>query len=73
MQPKNMVSGRKIAVSRLFLGWNGLFAVFSALPEVGSPAEFAACDTMREAIVVGPQRGRERRLQPPDGGTGRCH
>jgi len=54
MQPKNMVSGRKIAVSRLFPGGNGLFAVFSALSEVGSPAEFAACDTMHEAIVVGP-------------------
>jgi hypothetical protein len=54
MQPKNMVSGRKIAVSRLFPGWNGLFAVFSALPEVGSPAEYAACDTMLAATVVGP-------------------
>ena len=33
MQPKNMVSGRKIAVSRLFPGWNRLFAVFFTLPE----------------------------------------
>jgi hypothetical protein len=33
MQPKNMVSGRKIAVLRLFPGENRLFAVFSTLPE----------------------------------------
>jgi hypothetical protein len=33
MQPKNMVSGRKIAVLRLFPGADRLFAVFSTLPE----------------------------------------
>jgi hypothetical protein len=54
MQPKNMVSGREIAISRLFPGWNRLFAVFLTLPEVGSSAEFAACDTMLAATLVGP-------------------
>jgi hypothetical protein len=33
MQPKNMVSGRKIAVLRLFPDENGLFTVFSTLSE----------------------------------------
>ena len=57
------------AFSRLEQAFCGVFYP----PRACSPAEFAACDTMREAIVVGPQRGRERRLQPPNGGTGRCH
>jgi hypothetical protein len=39
-----------MAFSRLEQAFCGVFSP----PRAGSPAEFAACDTMMEATVVGP-------------------